>query len=86
MKKVAIYARVSSTTSNPENQLIELRQSAKRNDWIVVKEYVDFGVSGAKGRDKWAFKSKMLSTTNGNSNVGENGKANDLTYGQSNLE
>jgi len=52
MKKVAIYARVSSTTSNPENQLIELRQSAKRNDWIVVKEYVDFGVSGAKGRDK----------------------------------
>lgn len=52
MKKVAIYARVSSTTSNPENQLIELRQSAQRNGWMVVKEYVDYGVSGAKGRDK----------------------------------
>jgi hypothetical protein len=48
--------------------------------WTPIIEF------GAKGRDKWAFKSKMLSTTNGNSNVGENGKANDLTYGQSNLE
>ena len=52
MKKVCIYARVSDPSSNPENQLVELREVAKRNGWSVVKEYVDHGISGAKGRDE----------------------------------
>lgn len=52
MKKVCLYARVSDASQNPENQLIELREVAKRNGWFVVKEYVDHGISGAKGRDK----------------------------------
>ena len=52
MKKVCIYARVSDVSQNPENQLVELREVAKRNGWSIVKEYVDHGISGAKGRDK----------------------------------
>jgi len=49
---VISYARVSDSAQNPENQLNELRQVAKRNGWNIIKEYVDHGISGAKGRDK----------------------------------
>jgi len=51
-KKVAIYARVSTDKQTCENQLIELREVADRNNWQIVGEYVDTGISGAKGRDK----------------------------------
>ena len=52
MKRVAIYARVSTDQQTTENQLIELRRIAMRNDWIVVQEFVDQGISGAKGREQ----------------------------------
>ena len=51
-KKVAIYARVSTDKQTCENQLIELREVADRNNWEIVGEYVDKGISGAKGRDQ----------------------------------
>ena len=52
-RRAAIYARVSTTNGQtPENQLAELRRAAKRMGWKVVEEYVDHGISGAKGRDK----------------------------------
>jgi DNA invertase Pin-like site-specific DNA recombinase len=52
-KQAAIYARVSTTNGQmPENQLAELRKAAKRMDWKLVEEYVDHGISGAKGWDK----------------------------------
>ncbi len=51
-KRVAIYARVSTDKQTCDNQLIELREVAERNDWQIVGEYVDSGISGAKGRDK----------------------------------
>lgn len=47
--KVAIYARVSTTDQNPENQLLELRRYVGARGWTAV-EYVDKGVSGAKDR------------------------------------
>ena len=50
MKRVAIYARVSTDGQSVDNQLQELRQVAKRHDWQIVHEFVDQGVSGAKGR------------------------------------
>ncbi len=51
--RAAIYARVSTTNGQtPENQLAELRKAARRMGWRVVEEYVDHGISGAKGRDK----------------------------------
>ena len=52
IKKVALYARVSTDHQTTENQLRELRGVANRNGWIVAKEYIDHGISGAKGRDK----------------------------------
>ena len=36
MKKVSIYARVSVASSNPENQLVELRSVADRNGWVII--------------------------------------------------
>ncbi len=52
-QRAGIYARVSTTNGQtPENQLRELRSVAERSGWTVVKEYVDQGISGAKGRDK----------------------------------
>jgi DNA invertase Pin-like site-specific DNA recombinase len=51
-KRAAIYARVSTDGQTTENQLRELRAAARRSGWRVVSEYVDKGISGAKGRDK----------------------------------
>lgn len=48
--KVALYARVSTTDKgqNPEMQLRELREYARRRKWKVSAEYVDTGISGSK--------------------------------------
>ena len=45
----ALYARVSTTEQEPENQLEELRRYASARDW-TVREYVDHGVSGTTDR------------------------------------
>lgn len=52
-KRVAIYARVSTTTKgqDPENQLIELREWCAAKGHIITHEYIDF-VSGKKGVSK----------------------------------
>ena len=47
--KAAIYARVSTTDQEPENQLSELRRYASAREWTSL-EYVDRGVSGTKDR------------------------------------
>ena len=49
-KRVALYARVSTDGQATENQLRELRAAVKRHGWTVTGEYVDNGISGAKGR------------------------------------
>jgi DNA invertase Pin-like site-specific DNA recombinase len=51
-KRVALYARVSTDSQTTEKQLIQLRDVAERHGWTVVAEYVDHGVSGAKGRSE----------------------------------
>ncbi len=52
-KRVAIYARVSTTNGqSTENQLRELRKVAKRAGWEIAAEYTDEGISGSKGRDQ----------------------------------
>ena len=48
MKKVAIYARVSTKEQDCTRQLVELRQVAENHGWKIVDEYVDEGISGAK--------------------------------------
>jgi DNA invertase Pin-like site-specific DNA recombinase len=49
-RRVALYARVSTDRQSTENQLRELRQAAERLGWEVAGEFVDRGISGAKGR------------------------------------
>lgn len=48
--RAALYARVSTDSQTTENQLLELRAAAERMGWTVVQEFVDDGISGAKGR------------------------------------
>lgn len=52
MKKVGLYARVSTTDKgqDPELQLRDLRSYAQARGWSVFKEYVDNGVSGSKDK------------------------------------
>src|SRR5208282_3711207 len=51
-KRVALYARVSTDSQTTENQLLQLRAVAERHGWTIVAEFVDRGVSGAKGRQE----------------------------------
>src|SRR5437879_40702 len=51
-KRVAIYARVSTDAQSTDVQIVQLREVAERHGWTVVAEYVDQGVSGAKGREQ----------------------------------
>ena len=57
--RVAIYARVSTDGQTTDNQLNELRDVAERNNWEIVEEFIDHGISGAKGRDKRPAFDKM---------------------------
>jgi DNA invertase Pin-like site-specific DNA recombinase len=41
---------VSTDGQSTENQLRELRAAIARHGWNIVAEYVDHGISGAKGR------------------------------------
>lgn len=52
VKRVAIYARVSTDKQTTENQLRELRSVARRHGWKIAEVYQDEAISGAKGRDK----------------------------------
>src|SRR6476469_11182631 len=49
VRRVAVYARVSTQDQTCENQLIELRRYVEARGWSAT-EYVDHGVSGAKDR------------------------------------
>jgi DNA invertase Pin-like site-specific DNA recombinase len=66
-KVAAIYARVSTKATGSgkeqsvENQLRELRAVARRMGWKLDGEYVDKGISGAKGRDGRPAFDRMLS-------------------------
>jgi DNA invertase Pin-like site-specific DNA recombinase len=51
-RRVALYALVSTDDQTSENQLRELRAVAERHNWTIVAEFVDHGISGAKGREQ----------------------------------
>ncbi len=48
MKRIAIYARVSTTDQSTESQLLDLRRYTRERSWTIFKEYCDNGVSGTK--------------------------------------
>ena len=64
MKRIAIYARVSTDKQTCENQLQELRVIAERMNYTIVAEFVDNGISGMKTRqDRPALEQLMKSAT-----------------------
>lgn len=50
MKRVAIYARVSTVDQTCDNQLHDLRDYCRARGWANVREFVDQGFSGTKER------------------------------------
>ena len=50
--KTVVYARVSTVAQTTKNQLLELREVARKNGWVIVEELTDDGISGAKGRNE----------------------------------
>src|SRR5881296_1951161 len=48
-RRAALYARVSTTEQEPENQVRVLRAFAAARGWQVI-EFIDRGESGAKDR------------------------------------
>jgi DNA invertase Pin-like site-specific DNA recombinase len=50
MKRVALYARVSTPDQHLETQLYDLRKLAVQRGFEVSREYCDRGVSGSKAR------------------------------------
>ena len=63
-RRVAVYARVSTSDQTVENQLQALRELANRKGWDVYGEYVDNVVSGTK-RHRPEF-DRMLRDAKGN--------------------
>jgi DNA invertase Pin-like site-specific DNA recombinase len=63
-RRAAIYLRTSTTGQHTANQRLELERIAERRGWSVAEVYEDFGISGAKGRDKRPALDKMLKDAN----------------------
>lgn len=69
-KRVGIYLRVSTTGQTVENQRQDLVRVAEQRGWHIVEEYVDHGISGAKGRDKRpAFDGMFTDASRGKLNI-----------------
>jgi DNA invertase Pin-like site-specific DNA recombinase len=51
-KRVGLYLRVSTDDQTVENQRQALVEAVEHRNWQIVEEFVDAGISGAKGRDK----------------------------------
>lgn len=60
MKRVALYARVSTGGQTVDNQLRELEQVGSRIGWQVVDRFIEQGVSGTKGRAERPELSRMM--------------------------
>lgn len=60
IKKVGIYARVSTHQQDCENQLIELRRYCAAREWQAI-EYVETGLSGVLESDKRPALKSLLS-------------------------
>jgi DNA invertase Pin-like site-specific DNA recombinase len=58
--RVAIYSRVSTDKQDSENQLVQLREFASRQNWEVVAEYIDQGQSGSKAGNSRPEFSRMM--------------------------
>ena len=62
MANWAVYGRVSTTKQENENQLVDLREFAKKQDWHLAHEYVDT-VTGSGKRSREQFDRMMLAAS-----------------------
>jgi DNA invertase Pin-like site-specific DNA recombinase len=63
-RRAGLYARVSTRNGqSPENQIGALCEVASRKGWEIVDQYVDNGISGAKGREKRPEFDRLLKDT-----------------------
>jgi DNA invertase Pin-like site-specific DNA recombinase len=53
MKRVSIYARVSTREQNPETQILDLRSFANARSFTIVNEYVDYASGGRSDRTNY---------------------------------
>src|SRR6516225_9208487 len=51
-KRVGVYLRVSTGEQTVDNQREALTAVCQARGWRIVEEFIDNGISGAKGRDK----------------------------------
>jgi DNA invertase Pin-like site-specific DNA recombinase len=51
-RRVGLYLRVSTGDQTIENQRQALTTACEARRWRIVEEFIDNGISGAKGRDK----------------------------------
>src|SRR6202049_827026 len=51
-KTIGLYLRVSADEQTVDMQRRELSAAAERHGWRIVAEFMDEGISGAKGRDQ----------------------------------
>ena len=51
MKRVAIYARVSTDKQQIPNQVLVLKEIAERSGYNIIQIYEDKCISGSKGRE-----------------------------------
>ncbi len=58
LKRIAIYARVSTDRQSTESQLNTLREYIKKREWNLFKEYIDEGFTGSDTK-RPAFKEMM---------------------------
>ena len=64
MKRVAIYARVSTDKQQTSNQVLVLKEIADRSGYNIIQIYEDKGISGSKGReDRPALNQRMKDAT-----------------------
>lgn len=59
MKRVAIYARVSTNDQTTQNQVLVLRELAETQGATVVLEFLDKGISGVK-KDRDALNALLI--------------------------
>ena len=60
MKRVAIYARVSTDKQQTSNQVLVLKEIAERSGYNIIQIYEDKGISGSKGREDRPALNKMM--------------------------
>ena len=60
MKRVALYARVSTDQQSVRQQVEALREVAAKAGWQIAEEFIDHSISGTKGRSWRPALDRML--------------------------